>query len=731
MNPYSATPETQTVNTTAQPQAQPQQPATISAKKQPVLIDFLMKLLFGKKAYGGKGQIVPQSGQPVQSQVVSQSLSSIPQPQPTQQQPIVPQKHTIPNSIVTSAVAGVVPQAGPLIVQPVGVQQGPKINPENLLGVVDVIAPSYIEVDFNHVRIGDKFYRVLFVNPQKFPRSISINWLSPIINFEHSLTISSFYYPMDVKDVLEKLKKKMGEMEATLMTQVETGKVIDPTTKVALKDAQSLQDAIAAGAEKLFQFALYVTVEASSLNELDRITKDVASTMAAMGLVSETATLLMEQGFKSSIPQGSDSLFLSIPPRNLDTTSIAWTFPFVTSELTMDHGILYGINMHNKSLVVFDRFGMENANSVVFATSGAGKSYFVKLEVYRNLMLGTDVIVIDPEKEYEHLCKALDGLYITFSQDKGMKINPFELPGVQLDDNMDQLREKILSLQRFFNIMFEGMNSMEKAILDRAILLTYHEKGITTDPSTQKNKPPLLEDLYKTLKGFIELEAANLSKRLERFIIGSAAGIFNEPTNVELNNPFVVFSVRDLQEELRPLAMYLMLDYIWTHVRKNKKRRILVVEEAWYMMQRPDSAEFMYSIAKRARKYYLGLTTISQDVSDFLVTEYGKAVVNNSAMKILMKQSQSAIDQIQFIFKLTNGERGYLLRCNVGEGLFFAGNQHVAIRAVSSLGEHRLMTTDPKDFEKFAQYKILEETDINKLSAVYNETIYERLYGEQ
>ena len=596
---------------------------------------------------------------------------------------------------------------------------------ENEITIKDIIAPSYLEVDFNHVQVGSKFYRTLFVS--KYPRVVQINWLEPIINFDHSLRISTFYYPMEIKDVLAKLKKKMGELEATLMTQMGSGKIIDPRAKVALKDAQVLQDAIASGAEKLFQFGLYITVEAASLEELNKVTKDVLSTVSSIDMQADPATLKMEEGFKSTLPQGTDQLFLV---RNLDTTSIATTFPFVTSELTMNHGILYGVNIHNKSLVVFDRFDLENANSVVFARSGAGKSYFVKLEVFRQLMLGTEIIIIDPEKEYEHLCKYLDGLYITFTQDKGYKINPFELPGVQLEEDADQLREKMLSLQRFFNILFDNMTNMEKAILDKAIMLTYNEKGITTDPETQTKEPPLLEDLYKVLKGFVEPEAQSMAKRLERFLIGSAAGIFNEATNLKLTNPFVAFSVRDLQEELRPLAMYIMLDYIWTFVRKVRKRRILVVEEAWYMMQRADSAEFMFAIAKRARKYYLGLTTISQDVDDFLSTDYGKAVVSNSALQVLMKQSQTSIERIQFVFKLTNGERSFLLRCNIGEGLFFAGSQHVAIRSVSSLAEHRLMTTNPKEMDQLNKIGIMKETDPNKLALVYNSTLIDRLYKE-
>lgn len=587
----------------------------------------------------------------------------------------------------------------------------------------DMLAPGYIEVDFNHIQIDNIYYRTIYVS--RFPRIVPTNWLSPIINYDHSLIISTFYYPLETQRVLSQIKKKIGEMEATLLSQVESGKVIDPSVKVALDDAQKIQESIASGEEKFFQFGLYITIEALSIKELDKVTTDVMSLSKALDLECEKASLKMEQGFQTSLPTGGDKLFWV---RNLNTSSIATTFPFVTSELTMDHGVLYGVNIHNNSLVVFDRFELENANNVIFARSGSGKSYFVKLEVFRSIMLGTEVIVIDPEREYENLCKSLGGLYITFSQNQGSKVNPFEMAYIDKESKIDQLREKILSLQKFFNILYDGMTSIEKSIMDKAIIMTYNEKGITTDPRTQTKEPPLLEDLYKVLKGFIEPEAFSLAKRLERFIVGSAAGVFNEPTNIKMDNILTVFSLRDLQEDLRPIAMYVMLDYIWTHVRKIRKRRILVVEEAWYMMQRADSAEFMYSMAKRARKYYLGITTISQDVDDFLSTDYGRAVMNNSAMQVLLKQSQTAIDKIEAVFKLTSGERDFLLRCNIGEGLFFAGNQHVAIKGVSSLAEHRLMTTDPKEIEKFIKLGVYNETDPERLAHVFSTDIISKFY---
>jgi type IV secretory pathway VirB4 component len=582
------------------------------------------------------------------------------------------------------------------------------------LSTQDILAPIDLEVNFNELQMGDYYSRTFFISG--YPRFVGPNWLSPIINFEHSLRISTFYYPVDSKTILEKLKKKIGEMEATLYSQMEDRKVIDPSLKVALSDAQQLQDSIAEGTEKFFHFAMYVTIYAPNKEMLEKYSRNVTSTLAAMNVSAKPATLQQEPAFISTQPLGLDKLYIT---RNMDTTSLATTFPFVTSELTMDHGIMYGMNMHNRSLVIFDRFELENANAVIFAKSGAGKSYFVKLEAIRSLMMGTELIIIDPEREFEELSKAVNGSYISFSQDQGHKMNPFELAGVT-DEGDDELRMKMLALQGFFKVMFDGLGNVESSILDKALILTYREKGITFDTETQKRQPPLLEDLYKVLKGMAEEEAHGLARRMEKYIIGSGAGIFNEATNFEINNPFTVFSIRDLQEELKPLAMYLMLDFIWTKIRKDRKRRILIVDEAWYMMQREDSAKFMYSIAKRARKYYLGLSTITQDVADFMNNDMGKAIISNSSMQMLMKQSPSSVEKLQQVFNLSDGEKNFLLNCDIGQGLFFAGANHVGIQVIASQAEHEVITSDPRDIEKKkAQMGMTDTRSIEELAQIY------------
>lgn len=560
-----------------------------------------------------------------------------------------------------------------------------------MVTVGDIIAPGAIEVDFNYLKIGNTFYRTLFV--AGYPRFVSANWLEPLISFDHSLEVSMFIYPTESKEVLENLKRKIGEMEATIQSDIKRGRVIEPSVQVALEDALALQQQLAKGAERFFQFGLYITIPAESLEELEQVSKQVEATLGSLLIISKKATLQMEEGFKSTLPICSDKLIIT---RNMDTTSMATTFPFTTSELTANEGILYGINEHNDSLVIFDRFSLENANSVVFGKSGGGKSYLVKLEVLRCLMFGTEIIVIDPEAEYEELTKAVGGEYISFSFSAPAKINPFDLSQVY-EEGENELGLKILSLHGLCKVIMGQLSPTEEAILDRALVQTFKQKGITPEPGTQKLEPPLLEDLYKTLLGMEDPEAKSMADRLEKFIKGSLAGIFNQPSNVDIKNPFTVFSLKELEDELRPIAMYIILDYIWTRIKKEMKKRILVVDEAWYLMKYPDSATFLYSIAKRARKYFLGLTTITQDVEDFLGSDYGKAIVQNSSIQILLKQSPAAIDRVAEVFYLSQGEKNLLLAAEIGKGLFFAGPAHVAIRVVASEEEHKLATTKPEE----------------------------------
>lgn len=564
------------------------------------------------------------------------------------------------------------------------------IQKENM-DILDAIGPESIEVDFDFVKINNVYFRTLFVSG--YPRFVVPGWLEPIVNFDNSLDISFYIYPIEGKSVLDDLRRKIAEMEAEIATDIERGKIANPSTEAKLEDARNLQEQLVKGVERFFQFSFYVTIPAASVEELDHLTRQVSSTLSSLLIVSNKTTLDMERGFLSSIPLGRDVLAIT---RDMDTTSLATAFPLTSAELSSDEGVLYGINSQNESFIIFDRFSLENGNMAIMATSGAGKSFFVKLEAVRSLMLGTEVIIIDPESEYKPLADAVGGEFISFSFNSPSKINPFDLSTVY-EEGENNLGLKILTLHSLFKVIMGELSATQEALLDQALVDTYKAKGITQDPSTQQKEPPLMEDLYKQLIGKETKDAIDLAARLEKFVKGSFVGIFDQQTNIDLKNSFTVFSVKELQDALRPIAMFVILDYIWTRIKKDLKRRILIVDEAWLMMQYADTASFLWSIVKRARKYYLGLTTITQDVEDFLAQDIGKAIITNSAMKVLLKQSPAAIDKIGEVFYLSQGERQLLLAANIGEGIFFAGAHHAPIRVISSEEEYKLISTKPQE----------------------------------
>ena len=580
------------------------------------------------------------------------------------------------------------PEVKPPVVSPAISVLNQKAN------LLDVIAPQSVEVDFDYIKINDVYFRTLFVGG--YPRFVAPGWLEPVVNLDTSLDVSFYIYPVDGKSVLDDLRHKIAEMEAELTTDIERGKIVDPVTQAKLEDAQALQEQLVKGIERFYEFGFYVTIPANSVEELNQITKQVESQLGSLMIVSKHAMLDMQEGFLATAPLGIDRLNVT---RNMDTTSVATTFPLTSTELSSDRGVLYGINSQNESFIIFDRFSLQNANMTIFATSGAGKSYFVKLEALRSLMTGTEVIVIDPESEYKLLAEATGGEFISFAYNSQAKINPFDLSQIR-EEGENQLGLKILSLHSLMKVIMGAITPTQEALLDRALVMTYRAKGITTDPETQGKEPPLMEDLYKTLIGMEAPEALDLAARIEKFVRGSFMGIFDHQTNINITNPFTVFSVKDLQDALRPIAMFVILDFIWTRVKRDLKKRILVAEEAWQMMKYPDSAQFLWSVVKRARKYYLGLTTITQDVEDFLSQDIGKAIVTNSAMQVLLKQSPAAIDKIGEIFYLSQGEKRLLLAANVGEGIFFAGPNHAPIRVVASESENKIITTKPQDVVK-------------------------------
>jgi type IV secretory pathway VirB4 component len=570
---------------------------------------------------------------------------------------------------------------------------------EGLTTLKDLLAPSALHFDSNRFQLNNKYARTFFV--LAYPRMLSTNWLSFAINSEGELDVSMFIYPIDSAVILKKLKSKVGEIGSQISINQEKGMVRDPMLQTAYQDVESLRDDLSQGTEKYFRFALYFTIYAEDEKELERNSTILESSLGAKLVVTKRALFQTEAGFNSTLPLGLDELDVA---NNLNSSPLSTTFPFVSSDLTGNDGILYGINRHNNSLILFDRFKMENANFVVFAKSGAGKSYAIKLEVLRSLMIGTEVIIVDPESEYKHLSDAVGGTYLSISLNSDFRINPFDLPSaIEDEDTADILRSGIINLLGLFNLILGKMDPTEEALLDKALWQTYAKKDITEASDLRNVEPPVMNDLIEVLNDIVGAES--LAQRLTKFTEGTFAGLLNQPTNVTLNNQLLVFSIRDLEEELRPIAMYIILGHIWNLVRSELKKRILVLDEAWILMQHEDSARFVYGIAKRCRKYYLGLTTITQDVADFMSSPYGKPIVTNSSIQLLLKQSPAAIEIIAETFFLTEGEKYLLLESDVGEGIFFAGLKHAAIKIYGSYVEDQIITTDPKQLLEIKQSK--------------------------
>ena len=566
----------------------------------------------------------------------------------------------------------------------------------------DLIAPSSIEIHSSHFRLGTKYGRTIYV--YGYPREIYTGWLSSIINVDEVLDVSMYIYPVESQVVLNNLRKKVTQLEATYSINSEKGKVRDPALEAAISDAEELRNQIQIGAERFFRFGLYVTLWADSMDELNFVQQKIETIFGQQMVFSKVASSQQEQGLNSTVPQMSDQLQIR---RNMNTGAISTSFPFTSADLTDNSGILYGINMHNNGLVIFDRYRLENANAVVFAKSGAGKSFTVKLEALRSMMLGTEIIIIDPENEYQKLAEAVGGAYVRLSLNSQVRINPFDLPRViDSEEADDALRANLVTLHGLFRLMLggsqasangtvvSGLSPAEEADLDQALIDTYARVGITSDPLTHNSPPPTISDLYDTLLHMGGSGPA-LAQRLRKYTTGTFAGIFSQQSNIDINNPMVVFNIRDLEDELRPVAMYIVLSHIWNITRTDQKRRMLIVDEAWQLMKYEDSANFLFSLAKRARKYQLGLTTITQDVEDFISSKMGRAIVANSSIQLLLKQSSSAVDVLSDVFKLTEEEKKRLSNFPIGQGLFFAGQSHVHIQIQASATEHQLITTSP------------------------------------
>ena len=601
-------------------------------------------------------------------------------------------------------------------VDPISVAQNQKMQEaqevqaafrKGITALRDFIAPSSIELNSSYFRLGTRFARTYYV--YGYPRQVYTGWLSGLVNIDEVMDVSMYIYPVESQIVLENLRKKVTQLEAGLELDSERGKVRDPGKQAAIQDAEEMRDKLQVGEERFFRFGLYFTVYAGSLDELDFVSHKIESILGQQLVYSKPATSQQEQGLNSTVPQLTDQLQIR---RNMSTGALSTSFPFTSADLSQENGILYGVNMHNSGLVIFDRFSLENGNSVVFAKSGAGKSFTVKLEAIRSMMFGTEIIIIDPENEYQRLCDAVGGAYVRLSLNSTTRLNPFDLPQVIDDEEADNaLRSNLITLHGLLRLMMGGAQTQllggaaaimpalapsEEADLDSALIDTYSKAGITNDPLTHTGTPPTISDLYDTLL-HMGGNGPQLAQRLRKYTSGTFAGIFSQQSNININNPMVVFNVRDLEDELRPVAMYIVLNFIWNKTKTDKKKRILIVDEAWQLMKYEDSANFLFSIAKRARKYNLGITTITQDVEDFMGSRMGRAIVANASMQFLLKQSTSAVDVLSDVFKLTAEEKKRLSQFPVGQGLFFAGQNHVHLQVIASQTETSLITTNPNE----------------------------------
>jgi len=564
----------------------------------------------------------------------------------------------------------------------------------------DLIAPSALQISSNNIQLGEKLARTIFI--VNYPRYLNVNWLSQIINFSKTMDISMFIHPTDTAELLRKLRKKLTEIESQIALEQEKGKVRNPILETGRQDIEALRDKLIQGTEKFFKFSLYITIYGDSIKELNEIEAEITSLLDSRMINTKIALFQQVDGINSTFPLGSDKLFIT---NSMNSAPLSTSFPFVSSTLTSNKGVLYGINRHNNSLVLFDRFSLENANAVIFGKAGGGKSYATKLEVLRSLMFGTDIIIIDPENEYQHLAETVGGSFLKISLTSPYHLNPFDLslPGPE-EKPEDILRSNIIELTGLLKIIFQTLTAEEESILDRALAETYASRDITPQSDFRNITPPLSSDLKTILEGMAGGES--MAKKLEKYTEGSFAGFLNQPTNVNIvDKNMVVFSIRDMEEELRPVAMYLILHYIWNLIRSELKKRILIVDEAWWVMKYPEGASFLHGIAKRCRKYYLGLTTITQDIPDFMESPFGKPIITNSSLQMLFKQSPATIDIVKKTFNLTDEEKYLLLESEVGEGIFFAGLKHVAIKVVASYTEDQIITSNPEQLLQIEKAK--------------------------
>ncbi len=578
---------------------------------------------------------------------------------------------------------------------------------DSLLTLTDVVAPSAVSITPRSINISGTMARVFYA--VSYPRYLTDGWLEPILNLEKELDVSIVIHPINTAETLKKFQKKVAEVQSQINMRASRGEVRDPQLEAAYRNLEDLRDKLQQAEEKLFDVGLYVAIYGTDDTQLNKVENEIKGSLDSRLIYIKPALFKQEQGMHSIVPTATDELLVH---SKFNSSPLSSFFPFTSFDLTSDTGILYGINRHNSSLVLFDRFSLTNYNSVTFATSGAGKSYSIKLEILRSLMFGAEVIVIDPEREYEYLAESTGGRFFNISLSSNHHINPFDLPPPGADENpADVLRSQVVHLIGLFRLMLGGLSPEEETIIDLAIRETYALKDITEHINFADLEPPLLSDFEMVLAGMNG--STSLIRRLQKYTSGTWSGFMNQPTNVDINQKFIVFSLRDMEDELKTIAMFIITNYIWSAIRRRLVKRLLVIDEAWWMMKSEDTASFLFSLAKRGRKYYLGIATITQDVDDFLRSPYGVPMITNSSLQFLMKQSPTAIDNIQRTFNLTDEEKYLLLESDVGEGLFFVGLKHVAIKVIASYTEDQIITSDPSQILKIQNAKReLESRDL-------------------
>jgi conjugal transfer ATP-binding protein TraC len=594
--------------------------------------------------------------------------------------------------------------------------------------LADLLAPAAVEVARDHVRLEYQYARVLvFVG---YPRTVAPGWLTPLFEFEQPIEVSLHVHPLETAGIVKLLGHKLVQLQSSRLVDVRGGRLADPEREVAFEDAERLRDALQRGEQRVFSVSLYVLLRAGSRRALDDLTRRVETTLDGMLAHSRVAILEQERAFRACLPTARDEL---LAYRNLDTSSLATTFPFTSGSLSMERGVLYGVATRSQSPVIVDPFdaSLENANLAVFAMAGAGKSYFVKLMALRNLLAGIDFLIVDPEDEYGGVCQAAGGQYVRLASSSAHHLNPFDLPPPDASnpDGADALAEQVAAVLGLLEVMLAApggaLNPYERGVLDRAAYQAYAGQGITADPTTHLRPPPVLRDLQTVLEATSNDVAAGLAARLHRYVGGSlAGGLFAGPTNVALNRRLVVFNIQRLEEELRPLATHLIANFVWNRVRAERRPRLLVIDEAWSLLRYAEGGAFVSGMARRARKYYLGLVTITQDAADFLRSDAGRAVLVNAAMKLLLKQDPTTVDTVAEAFQLTPAERQHLLGAGKGEGLLFARGARMALTIEASPAEHRLATTAPRELAERA-----ELADRAKLPAHANNTGGQRAHS--